>query len=249
MITAERFAPIEWQLTLYTPGLQFLPQKVVKSLRESERGRELDGTSFVVPVDDDAPAEIPRLLMTSQQEHRRAQASRVRFDLYCTEGKTRERLNLQNDLEWSLAVATDYVAATRATVGRVACVLKRITFQEEPGLEVARHFCKERWIKNGPLNRPKQFELHSHKQFPLTEGSIVNSWFRVRAVYLVEAGNETAEPRPAITVEQDLNTRAEELPTKEFDSTAVRAFANACLPEFDKILRLYFPNGEGQSIA
>src|SRR5207237_1331542 len=55
-----------------------------------------------------------------------------------------------------------------------------------PALSLAKHFCQQRWL-DGPLNRPGDFEMHTHKRFRLDDLFEINSWFRCKTgIYQAE---------------------------------------------------------------
>ncbi|MCI0342462.1 MAG: hypothetical protein L0216_15200 [Planctomycetales bacterium] len=129
------------------------------------------------------------------------------------------------------------VRRSKSTVGRLATVVTRIAEHETPGLFLARHFCKSRWDA-APLNRPEGFELHAHKSYKLPSGLKINSWVRNRTVQIVAPDQSE---RAAVSVEQDLNTLAEEANSSAFDERGIRSFFELAIPEFDAILKLYYP--------
>ena len=53
-------------------------------------------------------------------------------------------------------------------IARLAAVRSVYAIHDNPGVFLARHFCKEIWDE-APLNRPENFELHEHKRYPLSE--------------------------------------------------------------------------------
>jgi hypothetical protein len=120
----------------------------------------------------------------------------------------------------------------------MAAVLHRYAQHPSPGEFLARQFCQERWL-SGPLTRPENFELHTHKTFLLAEKLRVNSWLRSKT----GMATTRQENHPAVVVEQDLNTLAEEAGKREFTREEIERFFSAVVPEFDKILQLYYPLG------
>jgi hypothetical protein len=124
---------------------------------------------------------------------------------------------------------------TRASVGRLAAVVRRIAMDRMPAATLSRHFCRDRWLAS-PLNRPSDFELHASKRFDLPNSFRVNSWFRCKTAEVV------MERAPAILVEQDFNTLAEELESRDYGPEQITHFFSPTLmAEFDKVLGLYFP--------
>jgi hypothetical protein len=125
-------------------------------------------------------------------------------------------------------------------IGRLAAVRTLYAIHDNPGLFLARHFCKDIWDE-APLNRPENFELHAHKVFPLSDKFTVNSWARSKT------GNLTEEKKKKriVLFEQDLNTLAEEAKDNSFNSEDIALFFDQIIPEFDNILKQYYPIAEG----
>ena len=121
-------------------------------------------------------------------------------------------------------------------VGRLAAIRNVYDINENPGLLLARHFCKDTWNK-APLNRPENFELHAHKVFTLQNSFSVNSWVRNKTGNLTE---DKVKKR-IILIEQDLNTLAEEAKDRSFNSEDIALFFKQATKEFDAILNQYYP--------
>jgi hypothetical protein len=130
----------------------------------------------------------------------------------------------------------DYVDRIGPRVGRLAGIIRRYADHPEPGLFLSRHFCKDRWFA-APLNRPENFELHAHKRFKLGEKFDVNSWVRNKTGKATSAG----ESKSIVLLEQDINTLSEEVPNRDFSKEDIANFYNLIPSEFDKILKLYYP--------
>lgn len=231
MLTAKDFDLVECQVTLFTPALQFLPNKVLVALLE-EWGEVFNGDPIVIPASPNLPPGVPRLTLMSKDSRYRIQASAARVDLFRVKDG---ELCLPEHLDWTLGVLFRYLGVTNGGVNRVAAVLKRAAALEDPAKLLAGHFCKEKWL-HGPLNRPQEFELHAHKVFKLPNSVAINSWFRCKTVTLVDP----PEQRAAL-VEQDFNTLAQEAEGREFSEAEIREFFASAPPEFDKVLSMYFP--------
>ena len=165
------------------------------------------------------------------------QASSSRLEVFIADTESKSGVEPGSSLELASKIIRRYMENTRAIVGRIALVLHRAATNEKPALELARHFCRDQWLK-GPLNRPEDFELHAQKQYQLAGRWHINSWIRCK----------TAKLKPSVEsvvfVEQDLNTVAEELEKQDFSSEQIEQFFHDCISEFDSILHLYFPGGE-----
>ena len=234
MITAEDFRTLGFQTVIFTPGLQFRPNRVLADLM-SRWAETLNGEPVVLPQIPDAPASVPRLILKSADSKHRVQVGPNRLDLFWDARTATDSLDIASYLQWSTEVFSHYLEITRGIVGRVAAIIKRAAMDNAPAMTLSRHFCRERWLA-GPLNRPSDFELHAHKHFDLLSSFRVNSWFRCKTAKVGE------DDQSAIFVEQDFNTLAEELQTREYGPEQIRSFFSlALLEEFNKVLDLYFP--------
>jgi len=122
-------------------------------------------------------------------------------------------------------------------LGRLAVIVSRQASIAQPGIELARQFCRDQFLE-GPLNRPEGFELHAHKTFQLMPDLTVNSWIRIRTA-------KGGSPEYSyVTVQQDINTLATELQTRQFGRAQIAATFQAVSREVDAILGMYFPSEE-----
>lgn len=122
-----------------------------------------------------------------------------------------------------------------AKCGRIAALMNRFSYKDDPGREIAVHFCKDNFIQE-PFDRPSELELHSLKKYNLLGSFKVNSWVRIRSG-LIKSKNGVF--CPAVIAHQDINTLAEE--TRTYMSEEILSFYEKICDEFDEILRLYFP--------
>jgi hypothetical protein len=225
MLTSDQFRVVNLQIGVFTPGLQLRANRVLAKMSEM-----FDGGPTVLPFGDEVPQEVPRLILSTADGRYRFQVSNSRAD-FVTDSNAVDVIESRKFAETTLEA---YLDVTRGVVGRLACGLKWAAEIGGPGIELARHFCREEWLK-GPLNRPEDFELHAHKKFLLASRWSVNSWVRCKTAKLVGSNS------PIVLVEQDLNTLAEEAEANDFDLEDIRQFIADCAPELDHILKLYFP--------
>jgi hypothetical protein len=236
-IRAQDFSLGACQAVYFTPDEQVSAQKLLRHVVPSWLD-VFDGDPQTIPTE--APPEIPRLILRSQSGAWRCQIASQRIDFHWNRTTAPEQFstpeeffeNVQGHLE-------SYIDSLNARVARLAAVITWFAEHDQPGLFLARHFCKTRWDA-APFNRPASFELHAHKAFKVTDDLTVNSWVRCKT------GRQQLEKRtqPIVLVEQDLNTLAEETTTRDYGSEARRNFFALVAKEFPSILRLYFPDEE-----
>jgi hypothetical protein len=130
--------------------------------------------------------------------------------------------------------------SSEVSICRLAALVTRVAEYPDPGIALARHFCRDQWI-TGPLNRPEGFELHTHKVFTLLDEIRVNSWIRIKAIKI------GVGPYNRISIEQDINTLAEEVDKRHFTRQELASWLEAAGGELDTILAMYFPDNRPNS--
>lgn len=235
MVYAEEFNILSLQLSIFTPGLQFSANKVLGNLM-SKFADTFDGDTTVLPLPTDAPSEIPRLILLSSDKKTKLEIAVNRANLfrYRKEGDT--VMDEKKFLEICLDVFKEYINCTSAKVGRLAFVIVKFLENSNPGLTLARHFCKDELMVE-PFNRPERFEIHSHKKYEFSDFK-VNSWIRCKSGILRK------DNVPVILVEQDTNTLSEEIEQNEFDLDQIRNFTELAVEEQKTILHKYFKKNE-----
>lgn len=236
-LTADSFQLASFQATIFTPDGDFAASKVMKDLYPS-LATVFDGEPIILPpLPEGAPPEIPRIIIESTSHEWRCEFSPVRVNVYWRRTMTTEASVALGDAHLS-AVETllQYAVQLKPRIARLAALATRFSVHENPGLLLARHFCKERW-DTAPLNRPENFELHAHKRFTLASAFDVNSWARSKTGKLSGDGDE----KRVILFEQDLNTLADEATTRDYSEAEVKKFFAAASTELDSILGLYYP--------
>ena len=239
MITHRDFQFTSYQAVAFYVGLQFATSKLLRPMLQA-LDNVLDGDPISLPVPPEAPPEIPRVVLTNKDGSLRFDLSLARADMRWQRPDQGE-MPLEGFTELAQRAFESFHQAIQARPGRLALVVHRCKLEEQPGLALARHFCRPELLSNepgrkGPLNRPEAFELHAFKRYE--QGRFVlNSWVRSKS------GTLTA-PRgmqPIVLVEQDLNTPQENLAETQFTDGDVRDFHALCRGDLETILRVYFP--------
>jgi hypothetical protein len=201
-----------------------------------------DGEPTVLPaIPEGAPIEFPRIILESRAHEWRCELSPARANLFWRRTKsTATHIEVADFFRKAADPLLQYADMLSTRVARLAALATRFAEHETPGLYLARHFCKEDWDK-APLNRPENFELHSHKTYTLPSGLMVNSWARSKTGML----KAEADQRPIVLFEQDINTLAEAAPTKAFHKADIKRFFDDVGSELNTILGLYFPDVKG----
>ena len=242
MVSSRDFQLVQLRASVFTPGLQFRSGKVLAHLL-SRWSEIFTGEPITLPIPPEAPPELPHVLLKSETSELILQAAPIRLDVIWTRQDMNSSLDVPEHLQWASEVFKEYLEATGGTAGRLACIATQMVPDQAPAITLSRHFCQPRWFEEaGPLNRPSAFELHAHKQFLLGQWLEINSWVRCKTG-LMEYGDEAKRTRlQVIVVEQDLNTLAEEMNTREFSAEEVARFYELMPQELEHILALYFPH-------
>jgi hypothetical protein len=228
------------QATLFTPDAEISTTKLLDGLVHRWKGR-FDADPVIVPANEDNPREDPQMILGSTSGNWRCEIASMRINLFWrrTNTTTAEPTLFEFYAE-ATRMLNEYREFLNARVGRMAAGVNRFVEHATPGLFLARHFCKDRWSA-APLNRPENFELHAHKRYRLAGEFEVNSWVRNRT------GTVSGEPpHPIVSVEQELDTLAEDSDRRRFSAEEIARFFGECSYVFDSILWLYYPEGGGE---
>jgi hypothetical protein len=224
------------QAVLFTPDEEVSAPKLIKTLLPKWMER-FDADPVILPHEEGMPREIPRLILRSRTDAWRCEISSARINLLWQRPKVDVAIpTISSFYEGAVRFLSEYYELLECRVGRLAAVLRRYAPYQFPGLYLANHFCKESWLDK-PFNRPENFELHTHKRFVLAEKFEVNSWVRNKTGTL----SSEKEKEPIVLVEQDLNTPSEHAQERSFTGAEINDFFSAVVPEFDIILRMYYP--------
>ncbi len=235
-LTASSFELASCQASVFTPDGGFSAAKILKLFYPKQESI-FDASPTVLPVPEDAPFEIPRIILESTSHEWKCQLSPARADVIWSRTKlTRDRLQLGEFFEKAGQILLQYTGVLGTRVARAAGLATRFAEHEEPGKFLARHFCQTKW-DDKPLNRPENFELHAHKKFLLAGKFQVNSWARSKTGLLTGQGAQ----KPVVLFEQDINTLAEEVADKNITNEEIERFLAAVAVEADVILRYYYP--------
>ena len=233
---ADFLEAISIQATLFTPGFNFVTSKILPTLLQIHP-EEFDGDPAILPLPQDIPLSIPRIILKNINETKKLEVAPERINYFRLKADSEDLISISEFLKSAVNLLDLYLERTGANCGRIATVLKRFCYKDNPAIEIASHFCKEGFIDK-PFNEPTNFEIHAHKKYRFIESFEVNSWVRIKSGIIKLMPTNLASP--SITVEQDINTLSELNETIIYSIDKVNSFFNNILPEFNKILNLYF---------
>ncbi|MBW1998505.1 MAG: hypothetical protein JRJ29_11145 [Deltaproteobacteria bacterium] len=222
------------QATVFTPSFVFSTSKILKELMELTPDM-LEGEPTILPLPDDAPHEIPRMILESKEKRYKLEVAPARINFFRNKIKKEDRVELREFVQKAGEVLISLLDGINANCGRIAAVINRYSYQDNPSRKIALHFCKDSFT-NEPFDRPSEFELHCLRKYDFMGSFKVNSWVRIRSGRI---RSESGLFRSVVFAHQDINTLAEE--TKTYNNKEILSFYNGVCDEFDKILKLYFP--------
>jgi hypothetical protein len=225
---AENFKLLKYQSTIFTLTYSLIQNKLLAGFLE-KFGYLFDGLPETLPLPDEAPSEIPRIILMSKTQHLKMEISPSRVNFFGLKLENDRQLNdFFND---ALKIYETYQCLSKSPIRRLALVATKFFETEKPGQTLADYFCKESLV-NEPLKRAEKFELHSYKKY-VFDTFQVNSWIRFRT--------GEYKGKNVIAVEQDLNTLAEEQENKTFSLEEIKKFHEQGNKELDSILKKYVP--------
>jgi len=239
MVTWRDFRLESVQTALFTPDVSsFTSGLAVAAILPKFRDR-FDGDMQALPLPADVLPEVPRVSLQSRDGRWRLQIGPARIDSFWSNKPPASPSGLIAIFRQNVEVLDQYVRETSAAVGRVALIVYRVCLIENPAQVLIQRFCNAA-SQREPFNRSETFEIHNHKVYRPEQGISypINSWVRCKSASM------TPDNRPVILVEQDLNTLAQDLPTRRFTADEMRAFFETASWEADDILGKYFPEQE-----
>ncbi len=227
-------------------GVVFTPEfNIANSMRIANvvcdlTGDRLDGEPTMLPIPPDAPAEIPRVTLSSSDRQASVSISpaRTNFEFKVSDAATQSIDDHQSCCSDFSAFFSQYAQTLDLKVQRVALVTERLRVEDDVVSYVLDRFCKDSQTKAGrPFHNANRFEIHSLKNYEWDDFQM-NSWVRMKCFPIQLEGQGKA---PALLVENDLNTlSSEEDPGADFAANDITKFFDGIPDHLEQILKLYF---------
>lgn len=241
MLKASDFKLTAVRLVAFTPNLvDFKPSAVLAAVL-SKFSKRFDGSVQAIPLPEEAPPDIPRIQLASSDGGGgfTASPSRTTSSWKLKEGEGKEAAALAQVVKYCTEPIDRHVCENDIQVGRLGLVITRLCQVEHPAQTLIERFCNEEVkspsLPDAPLRNSRNFEIHNHKRYESPSGLTVNSWVRCRT------GSIGEDATPAVTVEQDINTLAEEIDERTFSAEEITSFCDIGVSEAETILNKYFP--------
>lgn len=241
-ITASDFEVLKVQFSIFTPGMLINTSKTL-GVMLSSFSEVFDGEPLTIPTPKDF-IDIPQIILKNKADSRHliCYSNRIDYTIATDESHTPD---FSREIEQFNKIAQIYIGVNHCNVGRIACIVHKVFFCENPSEVLSKHFCKEEWTASA-LKRSEDFELHSFKKYSPKSYKPINSWVRCKCVTLHKKDKKEQNKvitKKAVFVEQDLNTLAEDMDNISYNPSEINAFFCICGDEMESIIQLYFPAG------
>ena len=226
--------------SVFTPELTIPNSLRLANFIVEIMGRYVGEEPSILPIPQDAPREIPRILFKSADSKWRLDVSLARTNLVYMVDPTsaNERMSEEEFSSVASNFFGNYQEEFSLVVQRLAFVTERAWIGNNALNYVQERFCKESQIgESGPFHDAKRFEIHCLKKYSW-EGFNINSWVRTKFLPIKSGENETA---PAVLVINDLNTLSKNKAQDEwFSRDQIETYFTNIPTELGNILRFYF---------
>jgi hypothetical protein len=229
------------RLVAFTPNrTDFKPSAILATVL-GKYAKRFDGPPQALPLPEDAPPEFPRIRLTSADGSWGFAASLLSITSSWSLKQTqREKTTaLRRVVAACREPVEHHIHENDVRVGRLGLVITRVCRVGQPAQTLIERFCRDE-VKDpispdAPLRNSRNFELHNHKRYALSNNLTVNSWVRCKT------GTIGKDTTPVVTVEQDINTLAEETEKSDFKVEEIASFLNMSVNESETVLGKYFP--------
>lgn len=225
--------------TTFTPEILFKKNKILKYIME-DYSDKFDGDTISLPIPDDAPEDIPRLILSDKYNKFRFEIAKSRANFHILSKEPPEiESNLESYLDFYLQLIKKYIICTSAIIGRMAVVKRKFVEKENSTNYLVKYFCNNGLVKNKHFNDLNDFELNFRKIISINDIK-VNSWVRCKNAQ-IKFGNK--QILDSILVIQDINTLSEELESKNYSIQDLKEFVDIVLSKQSDVLEDIFPKG------
>ncbi len=232
------FEMIKMMASIFTPDFSIGNKLLLMNQFQEISGQKFDGEFFSGQIPQEAPAEIPRIILNSQNNCWKLEISLQRTNLVFLKPLNEhvKAPSLKDFGSYANEIFSKYKSQTNIRIQRIALVTERFYEIEEssPSQFLAAKFCKDSFLEEDkPFNRPNGFEIHSLKKYE-RERFKVNSWVRLKAVNLKDT-----KQTPVLLAANDVNTLSEDQ-SIEFNVEDIARFFDYFPQHVESIIELYF---------
>jgi len=206
--------------------------ETAKSLR-SKLSDKLDGEPVILPVPDDAPSDIPRILLNSKDSKYTCHVSSIRLELSFSEpGLPKYRLDeLRNEYLSLISNTLDVVKDQwKSKISGVGIIIELIALAEDP---VA--YLKNIYIKDGVLTAPTQLQVMYMDKLQWDDIQI-NRGYRL---FAGEFRDESGSRHKMVTMYCDINTLSDE--KKDYRKDTIMSISDKAITYVSENIDIVFP--------
>lgn len=227
--------------SIFTPDFSLSNSLTVASQAYELMGERLDGPPTILPLLQDAPADIPRITLGTSDNTLKINISlsRTNFLVQVPALPETGTFDINEFAETASRFFSDFKNALSLRVQRMGFVTERLEVDPDALSYILNRFCNSDQIERGrPFHNSKRFEIHSLKKYEW-EGFNINSWVRLKCLTIRQNNDESLQP--ILVVENDLNTLPpEENPDADFSVDEIRSYFSNSHEHISSIVDLYF---------
>ena len=224
---------------IFTPDFNISSSLKVANFANSLLDDRLDGEPTILPIPQDAPAEIPRVTLKSSDNLLSLSISPSRTNLEFKIPLTSivEMIDYSTYYSNMSKFFVEFSSGLNLRVQRLGYVTDRLIIMDDALSYIMKRFCNtDQTSKGRPFYNPKRFEMHSLKNYDW-EGYQINSWVRIKFIPV----RIEDKIKPSLWVQNDLNTLSnEEDPGADFKTEEIQKYFDNIPNHLNQILDLYF---------
>jgi hypothetical protein len=213
------------QASVYTPDGELEVARLLRGLAPAA----LDRFDTEPEVVSHPASPHPRVLLRSGTGMWRWEIAADRADFYWLRPEARAPApGLHDFYRIAAGLLGHYAEVSGSRLGRLAAIVRRVAAHVTPALFAMGHFTRPE-LAGTAFEGTEAFELYAHKQQALDR-------FLVNASMRCSAGGDGA-----LTLDQDLNTLAEQAASRRYTLADLAEFFGCAAREHERTLRLCFP--------
>lgn len=225
---------------IFTPDFNIANSLKIANIAISLLGNRLQGEHMILPIPQDAPADIPRITLRSSDKLLSLSISPSRTNLEFRLPLTSIDKGIDNSDYYSNVsnFFSRFSTELDLKVQRLGYVTDRLIFRDDALSFILSKFCNiEQTSKGRPFYNSKRFEIHSMKGYDW-EGFQINSWVKLKCLPFTIENNI----KSSLFVQNDINTLSyEEDPGAEFKANDIEKYFDNIPGHLNQILEVYFP--------
>jgi len=235
-----KFEMLKMMASAFTPDFSIGNNLLLINTFQELSGKKFDGEFFSGQIPQEAPAEIPRIILNSLDNCWKLEISLQRTNLVLLKplASPVKAPSLKEFGSFAKEIFARYKSQTDIRIQRLALVTERFFKIEEtpPSQFLATKFCNDIYLeKDKPFDRPNGFEIHSLKKYE-REGFKVNSWVRLKSGNLLDSTRT-----PILIAVNDINTLSiDEEPSTDFNDEDIIRFYEFFPDHVESIIDIYF---------